>query len=850
MTPAEPADGATPRVPLRATYRVQLTPSFTLHDLVGVVPYLARLGVSHVYTSPLLQSAPGSEHGYDVVDHSTVDEELGGRAGFDALCAALRQHGLGLVVDVVPNHMAVGDPRNRWWWDVLTHGPESRYAQHFDIDWDPDVPSLGDRVLVPVLAERYGQELAAGSITVEREGDGFVVRYGSQTFPVRPSTFREARRALGGAPADIHELLEHQHYRLAQWRTASEELDYRRFFDVTSLAGLRVEDPEVFAEVHALALDWVAAGDVHGLRIDHPDGLRNPRAYFERLAAAAPGAWVVAEKILEHGEALRPGWAVAGTTGYEVAALLTGILVDTDAEAAVTAGYVAFVGSDRPYADVATDAKREVLHAAFGTELDRLAAAVVALARRVLELRDLPRSVLRTAIAELLVAFPVYRSYIEAPEYRPVPADLDLLGEAHRRALDAGLAEPDALAAVVAVLTGDVTGPGAANVTARFQQTSGPVMAKGIEDTAFYRYSRSLALCEVGSDPARFGVGVEEFHRELAARSEQWPFAMTSTSTHDTKRSEDVRARLAVLTELPDEWFATVTRWRASARGRGLGDGIDPDFEHFVFQTIVGAWPIGTDRLAPYLEKAMREAKRFTTWTAPDEAAERVVHELAAAFVTDPELVADVERFAAGVEPAGRVNALSQKLLALTVPGVPDLYQGSELWTDSLVDPDNRRPVDFARRAALLDELDAPVRPDDEAGVDRSPFEPIGRAKLLLVRAALAVRAELPQVFENGDHRPLEPQGAAVDHVVAFVRGGRVAVVVPRLPWTLAAAGGWRGTTLTLPPGRWTDRITGAHHEVGSEPGPDGQEWVGAPVALDRLLGRFPVALLVREDRR
>ena len=824
-----PAHG--PPHPPHATYRLQVTPTFTLFDAAATVPYLARLGVSHVYTSPLLASAPGSQHGYDVIDHSRVDDELGGEAGLEALRTALEAHAMGLVLDIVPNHMAVNDRRNRWWWDVLEHGPESRYADYFDIDWDPDAPTLTDRVLVPVLARRYADELADGSISVERDDDRFVVRYGDLVYPVRPSSYRAARAALGASPERVHELLELQHYRLAQWRTASEELGYRRFFDVTSLAGLRIEDLEVFEEVHALALRWVRSGLVSGLRVDHPDGLRSPRAYLQRLAEHAPGTWIVIEKILERGEELRTAWPVAGTTGYDIAALVTGLLVDRDGERRYTERYARFTGDDAPFEEIVAAGKDEVVATTFGAEVDRLTAAVVGLAHRCLELRDLPRSVLRTAIAELLIAVPVYRTYVEPPEYRPTAVDLDLLETAHRAALASGRCEPDALAAVVGLLDGTIVTPGSAAFVARFQQTSGSVMAKGVEDTAFYRYSRLLALNEVGADPGRFGVAPEEFHAELTQRAEQWPATMVTSTTHDTKRSEDVRARLAVLSEVPDEWFDAVTAWHDLAP---RVDGLDADFEHYVFQTLVGAWPISPERLEVHLAKAMREAKRSTSWTAPDPDFERAVQDFARQVLADDALSGSIASFVDRIDRAGRTNGLAMKLMTLTVPGVPDLYQGSELWTDSLVDPDNRRPVDFEQRAALLDEVTTMKLPDVLDRWDE------GVAKLFVVARTLAVRSAHAEQFVGAPdaegYAPLEVGGAAAEHAIAYRRGHEIVVVVPRCTIGLEASGGWQDTTVTLPPGSWTDAFT----DVGFE---------GGEVDLAAVLARFPVALLVGTTR-
>jgi (1->4)-alpha-D-glucan 1-alpha-D-glucosylmutase len=740
--------------PPTSTYRVQVQPSFDLTDTAELVPYLDRLGVGAVYTSPLLAAAPGSTHGYDVVDPTRANPELGGEQGRQELVAAVRAAGLGLVVDLVPNHMSVEVPSaNPWWWDVLTHGQESRYANHFDVDW------ARGPILLPVLGDDGELELRDGKLA-----------YYDHEFPIAPGTEQ-------GTADEVHE---RQHYRLVHWQRGNAELTYRRFFDITSLAAVRVEDPAVFEATHAEVLRWVSAGEVDGLRIDHPDGLADPGGYFRRLRSRAD-CWLVVEKILAAGESLPASWPVHGTTGYDALREVCGVFVDPAGEAVLTE-----LAATPEFHAEETRSRRLITRRSLVAEMRRIAALV-------------PGTPV-DAVAELMVAFPVYRSYL--PE-----------GLAHWQAAvaRARAARPD-LAEALAVLDRTVRKDPHGELATRIQQTSGMVVAKGDEDTAFYRYPRLTALNEVGGAPDRFGVPVAEFHAGALARAAGWPAGMTTLSTHDTKRSEDVRARVAVLAELAPEFAAAVGRW--SAR-RGLGE---PTLELLAWQTLVGAWPISPERLTAYLDKAAKEAKVRTSWVDHDEPFEAAIRSWPTDVLGDPELRADVEEFVERVRLPGWSNALGQKLLQLAGPGVPDVYQGTELFDLSLVDPDNRRPVDYAARAGLLDRLESGWLPD----VDDS-----GAAKLHVVRTVLRLRRERPELFTG--YRPLTADGPASEHVVAFARTGVVAVAT-RLPVTLARTG-WQDTVLALPPGTWTDRLT-------NRPVPE-----VAPVA--ELLDPYPVALLV-----
>ncbi|MDW4572844.1 malto-oligosyltrehalose synthase [Microbacterium sp. M3] len=768
-----------------STYRLQIRPSFTLDDAAALRDYVHDLGVDWVYFSPLLTAAEGSDHGYDVVDPTTVDPARGGRAGLERAARVFHDAGRGILVDIVPNHLGVARAEeNAWWWDVLAHGPSSRFASAFDIDWRFG----GGKVRLPVLGESPEQAAASGALRIE-QGE---LRYHEHRFPLAP----------GSEPDDDDVLTVHarQHYELMLWQREGSDLDYRRFFGVSSLAAVRVEDPEVFEESHREIRSWFADGIVDGLRVDHPDGLRAPGEYLERLDELTGGGYVVVEKILEHGETLPQFFATDGTTGYETLADIDRVLVDPSGEGELDALDARLrertgLGEAQPWPDVIAGTKRAIATGILRSEVRRLA--------RDLGAPDDPAT--EDALVELLSRFPVYRSYLPAGGEHLASAAA--AARAHR---------PDLAPALDAVLPSlaDPRHPAAL----RFQQTSGMVMAKGVEDTAFYRATRLGTLTEVGADPSVFALGVEGFHAAQAARHASWPHAMTTLSTHDTKRGEDVRARLSVLAEIPRRW-AEVLEELTDAASTGHGP-----FDALLWQAIVGAWPASRDRLHAYAEKAAREAAEATSWLDPDAGFERRMHAAVDAAFDDAAVAARVESFVAEIEGAGWSNSLSAKLLQLTGPGVPDVYQGSELWEQSLVDPDNRRAVDFDERRRILARIDAGEQPV----VDRS-----GAAKLLVTSRALRLRRDRPDLFTR--YTPMTVVGDAVDHAIAVDRGGAVAVAT-RLPVGLArrsAAGGspWGTTTLLRHAGATTDVLTG-------------RTFTGH-IALAELLDVYPVALLV-----
>jgi (1->4)-alpha-D-glucan 1-alpha-D-glucosylmutase len=820
---------ARPAVVPTATYRLQIRPGFGFDAAAGQVPHLAALGVSHVYLSPVLQPTPGSTHGYDVVDHTRLNEEAGGREAFERLAAVLREHGLSAVADVVPNHMAVPTPvrLNHALWSVLRDGPGSPYARWFDVDWS--VPSRA--LLMPVLGKRIGQVLDAGELTVQpgEHGDDPVLRYYDHEFPIRPDT----------VDLPLEELVDRQWYRLAWWRVADDELNYRRFFDIDTLAAIRVEDPVVFGATHQLLLDLVAEGTLTGLRIDHPDGLADPRGYLARLAEGTGGTWVVVEKILEGEETLPADWPCAGTTGYDTLMRVGGLFIDPAGAAPLTSLLGDLALSRLPGFDATVEqAKREIVQHGLYAEVERLVDLLVEICREDIALRDHTRRHLTEAVVELLVAFNRYRAYVVPGEDAPAES-VHVVREAEAVAAE-HLSEEgrDALALVCELVLGLPVGRGSSGgrdsnrrreFVVRFQQTCGPVMAKGVEDTAFYRWPRLTSLNEVGGDPLRFGVAPEEFHAYAAALQRDWPVTMTTLSTHDTKRSEDARARLGVLSEVPQQWAEAVADWNeSSVEYRSHGSLPDPETIYLIWQTLVGTWrdgPLSPERLLDYLTKATREAKRHTRWTDPDTGYEHAVESFARSVLADEALMADVGAFCAELADPARVAVLGQKFVQLAMPGVPDVYQGCELVDLSLVDPDNRRDVDFAVRGRRLARLDAGEKPHD-----------LDDEKLLVTSRTLRLRREHPEWF-TGPDAAYWPVATTTGNAVAFARGdgsGPSAVAVAtRLPVALARHGGWSGHTLALPDGQWHDAFTG-------------REVPGGSVPLSELLDALPVALLTR----
>ena len=924
----------------RATYRLQLGPGLTFDDAAAVLDYLQALGVSDCYTSPFLETATRGSHGYDVSDHNRLREELGGEAAFGRFAAALRERQMGLLVDVVPNHMGIAQNRNAWWYDVLENGAASQYASYFDIDWHPVKGELADKVLLPILGEQYGIVLDKGELRLALEDGRFLVRYYETVLPISPRSYgrilghriETLSERLGGEHADVvrlkslitwfatlpprtekdperlaarrrekdigrdkllallaeseairefvaqnveifngtagqprsmdllDDLLADQAYRVAYWRVAGEEINYRRFFDINDLAAIRMEDPEVFEATHRLLFRLVRDGVVTGLRIDHPDGLYDPAEYFRRLQRGAGGEfYVVAEKILAPGEQLPDSWETSGTTGYEFLNLLNGIFVHRANARAMDQIYLRQIKTRPSFTDIVHECKRLITETSMASELNVLGHRLNTISEKHRSSRDFTLGSLTRALRETIVGFPVYRTYVDG---QVTPRDRDYIARATAHAGRRATTDATVYDWLRRVLT--LEAPESAteadirerlDFVMRFQQITGPVTAKGFEDTALYRFNRLVSLNEVGGDPSRFGVSLAEFHAENSARLRRSPHALSATATHDTKRGEDVRARINVLSEIPDEWRRRLAVWqRLNRRHRTNVDGATvpgANTEYLIYQTLVGAWPIDAERLTAYLLKAVREAKSHTSWINPNARydaalarfAEAVLdHQRAAAFLDD------LVRFQTRIAHFGALNSLAQTLIKVTAPGVPDFYQGTELWDLSLVDPDNRRPVDWKLRQRLLGELEhALATTADRAGFAQALWhqKDDGRVKLFVVREALALRRAQPAVFAAGGYRPLEARGALAEHVCAFARLGDEAAAITVAPRLLASRGGdtpplgpeyWSETTVEVPRelgGRFTNVLTGETLE-------------GTALPLGRVLARFPVALLVR----
>lgn len=887
------------RTPL-STYRLQLHAGFTFQQATAIADYLCELGVSHVYSSPYLQAGKGSMHGYDVVDHHRVNAELGGPEAHEEFSINLGQLGLGQVLDIVPNHMSVDPQNRMWWdvlengpssrfatfFDIDWNATEEKlrdkvlmpvlgdqYGRVLE-SGDIKIARDGVRFTVKYLEQEFpvaprtlstllgrAAELAPSdtlnflavsfarlpspdsterSVQLARHRDkqvllGLLERLCAEEEAVCRS-IDEALDELNSNIDALDELLSAQNFRLAFWRTSDQELGYRRFFDVNSLIGLRMEREYVFEETHELILYWLDKGVLDGVRIDHPDGLRDPKQYLERLRSKAPHAWIVAEKILEPGEWMRTDWPVQGTSGYDFLNLCNGLLVDREGLAKIDSIYREFTGETASYHDVTFEQKSRVEKEALASDVNRLANIFVAICENNRDSRDYTRAQIRRAIRNVAACFETYRSYVVWTPDRQEITDDDrnainaAVDEAIRRKpdIDAGLFE-----FMRNILLLNVTGKLEGEFVARFQQFTSPVMAKGVEDTAFYRYNRLTSLNEVGGDPGANGNSIAQFHDYNAHMQSTFPTTMLTLSTHDTKRADDVRARLAVLAEIPARWATTLKQWSRINLKYRTGKLPDPNTEYFLYQTLIGAWPITAERTRQYMQKAMREAKCMTSWVDPNAQYEDALNNFIDRILADHGFVDELQAFVDRIKRDGQVNSLAQTLWKSTAPGVPDLYQGGELWDHSLVDPDNRRPVDYQARAALLKHLRSLSR-EDAAQYASTHFDE-GAPKLWVIHQALTLRAERPASFDHSaTYQPLIATGAKADHVVAFCRTGDVVTVTPRLPHRLD--GNWGTTTLPLPEGTWTDRMTGRTHMGGSA------------VRLSALLEAFPVALLVRDS--
>jgi (1->4)-alpha-D-glucan 1-alpha-D-glucosylmutase len=880
--------------PISSSYRLQFHAGFTFGDASNLAAYLKELGVSHVYCSPYLQAAKGSIHGYDVVDPQKVNREIGGEQGHAQFCDTLRALDLGQVLDIVPNHMATGPENKYWWdvlengpssryaswFDVDWNSAEVKLQNKVLI------PVLGEQygralsanqIVIhyegecfqvrymdhrfPLAPRSLAIPLALAAESIDAPMLSFVADSLAR-LPSPDSTDLESLAARHRDKAILYELLQRlsteqpevtaaihqavneinknidtldsllnlQNYRLAYWRTADQELGYRRFFDINSLIGVRVERSHVFQATHCRIIKWLRDGVLDGVRVDHPDGLRDPEQYFERLRASAPEAWILAEKILEPGESLRPTWPIAGTTGYDFLNVCNGLLVYGDGLAELTSTYNNFAGETESFETLVHAKKLAVEHESLGSDVNLLAHLFVEICENNRDSRDYTRAEIRRAIREVAACFSMYRSYV-------VP-DRNQITDEDRREIENAIAaakvqrsdiDAELFDFIGKVLSFQTRGNLETEFLLRFQEFTSPVMAKGVEDTAFYCFNRMIGLNEVGAAPNNNGITIDQFHEYCVRMQAQHPLTMTTLSTHDTKRSDDVRARLAVLTEIPSRWRTAVYRWSRKNRRFKTQNFPDPNTEYFLYQTLIGAWPISKDRIVAYMEKAVREAKQQTSWTHQNKEFEGALKAFIEQILESAEFVSELEGLVAQVLLPGRINSLTQTLLKCIAPGVPDTYQGSELWDLRLVDPDNRSPVDYKIRRSMLAELKAGL-PADEV-MKRMDS---GLPKLWLVHQALHLRREQPQWFdERSSYAPLPTDGSKSAHAIAFLRGDSVAAVAPR--WNIKLGGGFGSTMVELPAGRWRNQLTG---EAVS----------GGRMRVQSLLQRFPVALLVRNS--
>lgn len=896
-----------------STYRCQLNHQFTFQDAAPLVAYLEELGISDCYASPLAMARSGSLHGYDVTDSSRLNPELGTREDFDRWAEQLHCHNMGLILDVVPNHMCVADSSNAWWWDVLENGPCSPYARFFDIDWRPPKEELANKVLLPALGDQYGRVLENQEIRIVYREGAFHAAYEQMLLPLSPrttavilepaaaalkkpleveskrrlaalvETSAEVRGAIGlslqeingrrGDPRSfdkLEKLLAEQFYRLSFWRVAADEINYRRFFDINDLAAIRVEDPVVFAAAHALVFDLVRQGVVSGLRVDHPDGLLDPEQYFQDLKhACGPDhkLYLVAEKIVVGDEMLRPTWAIDGTTGYGFLNFLNGVFVDSSKRRAFQRLYQGFTGWSQAYDDLVYESKKLILQVSMSSELNVLARKLDRISEQHRWSRDFTLESLRDALREVLACFPVYRTYIRSHQAQVDPEDrrhvLAAVRQAKRRnpAMSASVFE--FLQSVL--LLEDPEGLSEAQrgerrlFVMRFQQLSGPIMAKSVEDTAYYRYYPLASLNEVGGDPEQFGVSIHFFHRKNLIRQTFWPHALLATSTHDNKRSEDVRARLNALSEIPVQWQGAIRRWRQMNRNRkGTVAGLEvpsANEEYLLYQTLIGTWPLRpmhgqehddyVGRIQAYLEKALREAKVHSSWIQPNAEYEEAARAFVAAVLDpspDNHFRVDFCQFQAAIARAGMWNSLSQVLLKIASPGVPDFYQGTEIWDFSLVDPDNRRPVDYTLRRCLLAKLCPQGAESTAALVERLMSDPTdGAIKLYVTSRALRFRKDHRKLFAEGRYMPLRAAGERSNHVIAFARKlGSQSVIAVAGRFFLSLGESWGDSVILLPrelSGRaFQDVLTGRTVETETRDGnpalPLAQVFSGLTVAL------------------
>lgn len=875
----------------RATYRLQLNSEFGFAETIACLDYFNGLGISHLYLSPFLQATVGSTHGYDVVDHSLINVEIGGREGFDKLCEKLAEKKMGIILDIVPNHMAISGPENPWWWDVLENGPASQYSRYFDVDWHMDSEHNSNLILLPILGDHYGIVLEKGELKVKYHAGLFTLNYHEHVFPIAPRSIsivlerayeKSGTREFGFLACALQQLphassqdferiqrrqrdkavlydllvdlcvnypavsavideavdeinndfdlldvlIGRQSYKLAYWKLSKYQVGYRRFFNINSLVGLRMEDVHAFNDSHRLVINLEKEGKIDGFRVDHPDGLYDPTNYFGRLRRACPDAHILAEKILEPGEALNPDWQISGTTGYDFLNLVNGVFVDAEGFKKLVGYWREISGDCSEFKELVYQKKKKIITDLLGSEISRLASDLVEICENHRRYRDFASLQLYAAVGEVAANMSVYRTYTQPETGKLVEKDrlqiINAISSAKANLPELGDYIFDFIAEILLL---NLRGEREDRFVMRFQQFTGPVMAKSIEDTVFYIYNPLTSLNEVGGNPGNPFVSVSQFHQWCEFMAKNWPLTMLAGSTHDTKRSEDVRARLNYLSMIPRKWFNAVKRWLKINVKYKTDSFPDANTEYFFYQTLVGTWPIAKERIVGYMQKAVREAKVFTNWTDPNEVFENSLITFIDGAFADTEFINSLEAFVKALVIPGHLISLSQLTLRLTAPGFPDIYQGTESWDNSLADPDNRRPVDFSQKMKLLKKLE-----NKDCG-EIMHFLEEGLPKLFIIKSILELRRQVPSFNQPDSYKPINALGECSEDLIAFMRGNDVLVIVPCIKLNPRLCGS--GDRIIIPEGQWCDIFSRSIFNAGS-------------AKVKDLLKNFPVAVLVK----
>lgn len=878
----------------QATYRLQLNANCNFKDVLKIVDYLHDLGITHLYFSPCLQATKGSTHGYDVVDHSNLNSELGLKTDFEALCNNLKSKNMGIILDIVPNHMAISGPENPWWWDVLENGPASKHSRYFDVDWQGDSEDRANIILLPILGDHYGLILENSELKLKHQKGKFTLNYHENVFPVAPrslpivleiaykksgineigflaSAFKNLSHASSGEIERIQQrhrdkavlegllsslcensnvvklideaveevnsdfelldsLIGRQSYKLAYWKLSKYQVGYRRFFNINTLVTLRMEDKQVFEDSHRLVIRLAKEEIIDGFRVDHPDGLYDPTEYFVRLRRACPDSLILAEKILEKNEKLHSEWPISGTTGYDFLNLTSGLFIDPEGHEKLEKIWREFTGETRSYETLVYDTKIKVLKEVLGSELHRLTNDIVLICENHRRYRDFAAIQLSHALTEVAASMKIYRTYIN-PESSKISDEAKSIV---LKAIDFARKQNPELDSYIFdfisdILTLELKGELEFEFVRRFQQFTSPVMAKSLEDTLFYIYNPLTSANEVGGDPSNPCVSTINFYEWCERISAKWPLTMLASSTHDTKRSEDVRARINILSEVPDEWEQIVSNWKIENAKHKESSIPDANTEYLFYQTLIGCWPISIERISQYMEKAAREAKINTNWFNPNLEFESGLKTFIRNVMNDSDFTKSLTEFLKLISVSSETNSLSQLTLKLTAPGIPDIYQGSEIWNNSLTDPDNRRQVNYNQIIEYFSELNTMNYKEIlYSGKD-------GMIKQFLIKNILNTRKNYSVFNEPDSFKPVKVTGSAKENVIAFLRGLDVMVIVPRL--TLKLNDKWGSTKINLPEGKWQDIFTDKIYKAGSN-------------KIRDLVNSFPVSILIRNSEK